>query len=94
LTVDRYTRQRRLAEVGDEGQARIAAARLSVGDSPEAWSEREYLERAGAGTVTTAGLAGPPFAHAAVFRHPASRRLAAGSWRALAGLRRLLPGLS
>jgi hypothetical protein len=88
--VDRYTRQRRLAEVGDQGQDRIAAARLSVGDSPEAWSEREYLERAGAGTLTVAGFEGAPFAHAGVFRHTASRRLAAGSWRALAGLRRLL----
>ncbi len=90
--VDRYTRQRRLPEVGDEGQARISAARLSVGDSPEAWSEREYLERAGAGAVTTvAGLAEAPFAHAGTFRHAASRRLGAGCWRALAGLCRLLP---
>jgi hypothetical protein len=88
--VDRYTRQRRLAEVGDEGQARIEAARLAVGDSPEAWSEREYLERAGASTVTTPGLEGMPFAHAALFRHAASQRLAAGSWRALAAFRRLL----
>jgi len=90
--IDRYTRQRRLPEVGDEGQARIALARLSVDDSPEAWSEREYLLRAGVGTVTTVpGLEGAPFAHAAVFRHVASRRLAAGSWRALTGLCRLLP---
>jgi hypothetical protein len=90
--VDRYTRQRRLPEVGDEGQARVAAARLSVGDSPEAWSEREYLLRAGVGAVTTVpALPVPPFVHAAVFRHPASRRLAAGCWRALTGLSRLLP---
>jgi hypothetical protein len=92
--VDRYTRQRRLAEVGDAGQARIAAARLAVGDSPEAWSEREYLERAGAAVVTVPGLEGAPFVHARLFRHTASRRLAAGSWRALDALRRLLPGPS
>jgi hypothetical protein len=92
--VDRYTRQKRLAEVGDDGQARIAAARLAVGDSPEAWSEREYLERAGAEVVTFPGLEGAPFVHARLFHHTASRRFAAGSWRALAALRQLLPGSS
>lgn len=88
---DRYTRQSRLAEVGDEGQARIRAARLSVGDGPEAWSEREYLERAGARVTTVPGLEGASFAHATVFRHAASRRLGAGAWRALGALRELLP---
>lgn len=93
--VDRYTRQRRLAEVGDAGQARIAAARFSVADAPEAWSEREYLERAGAGSVTTVpGLEVAPFAHAAAFRYTAARRLGAGAWRALEGLRAALPGLT
>jgi hypothetical protein len=89
--VDRYTRQRRLAEVGDEGQTRIVAACFVISDSAEAWSEREYLERAGASTVTRPGLEATPFAHAALFRHTASLRLAAGSWRALVALRRLLP---
>jgi hypothetical protein len=89
--VDRYTRQRRLAEVGDEGQARIAAARLVVADSPEASYEREYLERAGAGVAVDAGIEPAPFAHAGAFRHVAPRRLGAGSWRALAALRRVLP---
>jgi hypothetical protein len=93
--VDRYTRQRRLAEVGDSGQARIAAARFSVGETEEAWSEREYLERAGAGAVTSvAALELEPFAHATAFRHLASQRLGAGSWRALVALRRTLAGVT
>jgi hypothetical protein len=88
---DRYTRQRRLAEVGDRGQARIAAAHYSVGASAEGWIEREYLERAGAGAVTSvAALEVAPFAHAGTFRHRASLRIAAGSWRALVALRRTL----
>lgn len=90
--VDRYTRQRRLAEVGDDGQRRILAARLPVGEGPEASYEREYLERAGAGVTSVPGSSGEPFEHAAVFRHLASRRLAAGSWRALGALRGLIMG--
>jgi len=89
--VDRYTRQRRLAEVGDEGQARIAAARLSVAEGAEATYERDYLERAGADVNTVPGLEPAPFEHAGAFVHVASRRLAAGSWRALGALRGLLP---
>jgi hypothetical protein len=92
--VDRYTRQRRLAEVGDEGQARIAAARLSVGEGPEASYERDYLERAGAAVVSVSGHQPMPFDHAGTFVHVASRRVAAGSWRALRALRGLLPGPS
>jgi hypothetical protein len=92
--VDRYTRQRRLAEIDDAGQARIQAARLVVGDSPEAFLEREYLERAGAAVVTVPERAAVPFVHAAVFRHVASRRLGAGSWRAVRALTALLPEVS
>jgi hypothetical protein len=92
--VDRYTRQRRLAEVGDEGQTRIAAARLSVVEGPEGSYERDYLERAGAAVTTVTGLEPLPFEHAGAFRHVVTRRLAAGSWRALGALRGLLPGPS
>jgi hypothetical protein len=81
---DRYSRQRRLAQVGDAGQARLEDARFDVTAGPSALVEVAYLARAGARAVLVDRfLPRAPFAHAAHFRHAASRRLAAGSWRAL-----------
>lgn len=85
---DRYTRQRRLREVGDAGQVRIESARLEVHDSEGALVEATYLHRAGVGRVTIEPRAGAePFAHAAAFRFPAARTVGAGAWRALGKLR-------
>jgi hypothetical protein len=81
---DPYSRQRRLPEVGDLGQARLLSAHLIVAAGAEARSEAAYLERAGVGEVLVSALHQPePFAHAAHFRHAASSELAAGAWRAL-----------
>jgi hypothetical protein len=89
--VDRFVRQRRLKEVGDDGQALIQATcfRIALGD--ECWIERDYLARAGAGMVAiNAHLVPERFPHADLFHHDAARRQAAGAWRALRQLKALL----
>jgi hypothetical protein len=98
---DRYTRQRRLREIGDAGQERLAAARITVGGRAEsrraespgqaresaAVVELVYLHRAGVGSVAIDALATPrAFVHAAIFQNEAARRHAAGAWRALRSL--------
>ena len=84
---DRYTRQRRLREIGDAGQKRLQAASVVLGGGEGQLVELVYLHRAGVGSVTLDALgAGKPFAHRAVFRHDASRRHASGAWRALGTL--------
>ena len=81
---DRYTRQRRLREIGDAGQARLQSATVTLGGGEGDLVELVYLYRAGVGSVTLDSLAVPrPFAHRAIFRHAASLRHASGAWRAL-----------
>lgn len=88
---DRYSRQRRLAEVGDAGQARIERARAEVFGTDGALTEVSYLARAGIGSVTVLPNVKPtPFLHASSFRHDATRAFGAGAWRALATLRAAL----
>ena len=87
---DRYTRQRRLPEVGEAGQARLGQAEAVVRGNQGADVEQSYLERAGV-TVRREPEAAPlPFLHAAAFRFEASRGVAAGAWRALVAIRREL----
>lgn len=89
--MDRYARQRRLAEIGDAGQARLLAASHRVRGTDGAFTELAYLHRAGFRAVELDVLAEPlPFAHAALFRHAAPRRQAAGTWRALRAITALL----
>jgi|GEM_PF-540205 len=90
VTPDRHDRHRRLAEVGDDGQARIAALDLLVPDGPGAEVEREYLLRAGVRRAQIAPLSTPPFPHAGHFGFAAPREVAAGAWRALTHLRAAL----
>jgi hypothetical protein len=84
---DRFSRQRRLPEVGALGQDRLAGARVHV--HPEADIEAEYLARAGLGVERDGDPPGA-FAHAAAFRFDAARGVAAGAWRALARIRAVL----
>lgn len=89
--MDRYVRQRRLAELGDAGQARLLGASHVVAGTDGALTELVYLERAGFRAVSLDALAEPrPFAHAALFRHASSRSQAAGAWRALRAVTELL----
>jgi hypothetical protein len=85
------TRQIRLAEVGSDGQARLAAAVLEVRGRDGSLAEFLYLHRAGVERVELRpDRPAPPFPHAALFHHPEARRLAAGAWRALAQMRTIL----
>ena len=88
---DRYSRQRRLPEVGEAGQARIAAAAPRVHGRDGAIIETEYLYRAGVERLAIAPQLEPePFVHEQHFRFFASRRIGAGAWRALRKIRRAL----
>src|SRR5688572_15890114 len=81
---DRYTRQRRLREIGDAGQARLERASVVVHGSEAAVLELLYLHRAGVGSVMIDAFAQPrAFVHQAAFEHAVARRHAAASWRAL-----------
>ena len=85
------TRQIRLTEVGIEGQARLAAASLEVRGRDGSLAEFVYLHRAGVERLALRpDRQASPFAHAALFRHDGSRRLAAGAWRALSQIRAVL----
>jgi hypothetical protein len=91
MNEDPWSRQRRLPEIGDRGQALIAGASFEVRGGDGAILESEYLHRAGAERVVIMPRAEPvPFAHESFFRFAASRRVAAGAWRALSALRRTL----
>lgn len=81
---DRFNRQTRLREVGEHGQARLAAATVVVAGREGAETEARYLERAGVGEVRRdADRAPRAFVHAALFRNSACRTEAAAAWRAL-----------
>jgi hypothetical protein len=87
-TLDRQTR---LPEIGPAGQARIRDAEVEVRGSDGAIVEAEYLHRAGVVRLTlTPGRDPEPFRHESAFRFAASRRVAAGAWRALTKVRRAL----
>ncbi len=90
---DRYTRQRRLRDVGDAGQSRIASARLAVSDSDGALIETMYLYRGGVERVDIVPREdAEPFAHAGAFCFAEARSVGAGAWRALGKLRGVLEG--
>lgn len=81
---DRHTRQRRLREVGDRGQALLSAASVLVEGRDAAATEALYLERAGVLEVRCDADAAPrAFVHAELFRNAACRSEAAAAWRAL-----------
>jgi hypothetical protein len=90
-TPDRYCRQRKLSEIGDAGQLRISRSLHEVRGADGAIIEAEYLHRAGVERLTILPRAEPePFVHESYFQFFASRRIAAGAWRALSKLRREL----
>jgi len=89
--LERFLRQKRLAEIGDAGQARLSAASHRVLGSDGALTELIYLRRAGFRAVSIDALGAPrPFAHAGAFRHTVSRKHAAGAWRALRTITELI----
>jgi hypothetical protein len=91
---NRFTRQQRLAEVGEAGQARLGRGSARVPAGAAGAVAALYLERAGVGTIvedaTPEAIA---FAHAGVFHHGETRAIGAGAWHALAETLRILePG--
>ena len=85
------SRQLLLPEVGPAGQAKIQALACEVLGSDGAIIEAEYLHRAGVERLELLpGREPEPYAHEAEFRFAASRRVAAGAWRALRKIRRAL----
>lgn len=88
---DRYTRQRRLEEVGPDGQHRLEAARLTLASHESSDLEREYLTRAGVGHLGTDTEATPPsFPWDALFEFSAPLSVARGAWCALFHIRSVL----
>jgi hypothetical protein len=91
MDTDRFTRQMRLRDVGIDGQARLGRAALEVHGNEGALVEFLYLCRAGVERLDLLPSATPAaFAHANSFRFRETRSLAAGAWRALGQIRRVL----
>jgi hypothetical protein len=85
---DRYTRQRRLPEVGPSGQAQLSQAQLCVAPHPDVELELDYLARAGAGEVRVDAAAPElEFPWAAWFEHDAALGVARGAWCALSRIK-------
>jgi hypothetical protein len=80
---DRYDRQRRLREVGAEGQLRIEHSEASIPAGPSAAVEVAYLVRAGVERAAIDSGRARPGAHAAFFRFSAPRAVADGAEGAL-----------
>lgn len=87
-----YTRQVRLPEVGEAGQARLAAATAPLGAAGFARTiEAKYLERAGLATVESGTPASVDVASLGL-QNEAAREVGEGALRALAVLRNVLLG--
>jgi hypothetical protein len=85
------TRQIRLSEVGESGQARLSAATLEVRGTDGSLTEFLYLHRAGILRLSIQpGKPAPAFAHSGLFRHESTRQKAAGAWRAIGQIRKIL----
>jgi hypothetical protein len=91
----RYTRQVRLDEVGELGQARLSAATLTLDTSrlAGAISER-YLTGAGVAVVAGQGTFVPPEPSWLADLEPAAGEVAAGALQALAFIKAVLGGES
>jgi hypothetical protein len=93
---DRYTRQRRLAEVGPEGQLRLERQRLAIARHADVDLELEYLRRAGVQQVAVrevtadAEQSALDFPFAAQFQFSGPLGVARGAWSALARIRAAL----
>lgn len=86
----RYGRQRRLAEIGEAGQARLEAAVVCLAAQGFAREiERSYLDRAGPRTGED-GLAIEVDPAILGLRHEAAREVGEGALRALAAIRKVV----
>src|SRR5262249_15855206 len=92
---DRFSRQRRLPEVGPSGQERLCASELDVAEHADLELELAYLTRAGvAGVAVRPAAPSLEFPWAAWFEHGAALGVARGAWCALTRIKARLPGAS
>ena len=85
------TRQIRLSEVGQAGQAQLSAATVEVCGTDGSLTEFLYLHRAGIERLSIRpNQPAVAFRHGGLFRHESTRRQAAGAWRAVAQIRSIL----
>jgi hypothetical protein len=88
---DRYSRQRRLKEVGPSGQRRLEQASLVIAEHADVDIERDYLARAGVRQIHIDADAKPlGFPWSQHFRFAASLGVANGAWCALSRLKTAL----
>ncbi|MFO0741291.1 MAG: hypothetical protein U0270_35675 [Labilithrix sp.] len=88
--MSRFTRQIRLVDVGEAGQARLEAARVAPRTEGFARSvEETYLRAAGVGLGPGAPAAGSTAPDLGL-RHAAAREVADGAYAALVAMRRVL----
>lgn len=89
MEMDRFVRQVLLPEIGERGQARLAAAAAAVGGDGLAHEvAARYAHGAGFARVIEGRVDVEALAPAAVITTPAARAILAGSRAALAELRR------
>ena len=87
----RYTRQTRLPEIGETGQARLAAATVSARTEGFARSiETAYLRAAGVGRIEEDDTGEVVEVAALGIRDPAAREVAEGALAALVTMRKVL----
>ena len=88
--MNRFTRQIRLKDVGEAGQARLAAASIAPRTTGFARTiEETYLRAAGVGVSSTAAPAEETPADLSL-RHAAAREVADGAHAALVAMRSVL----
>ena len=80
---DRYSRQRKLLEVGKRGQARIEALGVVLRGGPEATFAKVYLERAGVSEIELEAGTPEEWPHGVHFEHGGPSKVARGAWTAL-----------
>jgi hypothetical protein len=78
---DLLSRQMRLREVGNNGQALLHAARVTLGSDAASGVAADYLIRSGVGSVEQGNAQAPDsFPHAGHFTFPVTEQFARGAW--------------
>lgn len=90
MAEERYTRQARLAEVGNDGQVKIQAHDARICAGPDAGIALSYLVRAGVGSACISHFERPDFPHRGWFAFDGCLSVAQGAHQALLQLKRAL----
>lgn len=88
---DLYSRQKKLREIGEAGQLKIARATVLIPAGPESEMATEYLRRSGIGSIAVDPHIAPlDFLHADQFQFELCRTFAASAWIATQNVVRIL----